>query len=945
MKRKLQALLILFLTYYSVIGQSICFDPEQDNRFETAGSANGIASYDVDNDGWQDVLITCGGCPLSYHRNLGNGSFASAQTLADEGGNQPTLVDIDNDGDLDMVRFYGGSLTVNRNNGSNLFDAGSSYDQIIGNANQIRMELGDLNNDGWIDAVANDYLNDQIFVYWNNGNGTFTISQGIATLDKPVMASIGDTNDDGLNEILVTYAELTTLSIFYQESNNSFSSQNFADYVPFTGVAPLVKMIDYSNDGMADMLISGVAEIIVRVQTSPGVFANPYSIFCGSYAYDWMFGDWNDDGFVEAAIATETSGVVAAFLNNNGNGAQSGSLKYNSSNGPSSKLAHADFDNDGIEDIVVACATAGYFSFLKGHDSARFGSLNLITDANPVEFVSGDIDNDGDIDLINSNSPFSGTLAVHLNNGNGGFANSITMNTTNGTSGILLQDVNGDGNLDLLAAHYNGISVMTGNGNSLFNPAIEFPSVIPTAGGERVICAGDINGDGWLDLAVNRLGTDSIGVSYGTGVAQFNNYQSYAVDGYFKVMKMEDLNEDGFDDLTAAGSDTDELVILFGSASGLSSSPVIKAAAGSPEGLAFMDANEDGHLDIVVSCSNANKINYYQGNGSTVFNDAILFDSPTGSNASDVEVADINSDGHEDIVVALWGQNGAGIYFGDGSGGFSASSTYPTDRRPSDLILADFNEDGAMDIATLNAEVNNISVVLNNAAFISYTGELAFCEGGSVELSVSTPGSYLWSNGETSNSITVSQEGDYSCAITNQSGSCTLVTPAVSVEVFNQVEVSFNINVSLICDTIEPFAITGGVPAGGLYSGSGMSGVFFDPGEVGPGTYEITYTYVDNGNCTNVSITDEIVVELCLGVEEESAPSVFAYPNPTDGLLRFSDRVKNVEIMDLTGRSAWKSSATITECDLSLLSNGFYLVSYIDDDGNHRVQRIEKLKN
>ena len=80
-----------------------------------------------------------------------------------------------------------------------------------------------------------------------------------------------------------------------------------------------------------------------------------------------------------------------------------------------------------------------------------------------------------------------------------------------------------------------------------------------------------------------------------------------------------------------------------------------------------------------------------------------------------------------------------------------------------------------------------------------------------------------------------------------------------------------------------PFALTGGTPAGGTYSGPGVSNGIFDPAEAGLGEHTITYTYTDPNFCEN-SADDIIIVTPYSGIQSVfDKEGVFVYPNPNSG--------------------------------------------------------------
>lgn len=162
----------------------------------------------------------------------------------------------------------------------------------------------------------------------------------------------------------------------------------------------------------------------------------------------------------------------------------------------------------------------------------------------------------------------------------------------------------------------------------------------------------------------------------------------------------------------------------------------------------------------------------------------------------------------------------------------------------------------------------NFSVVNQNPACASFDASLAAssnptaCGVSDGSATVSVSGStgtvtYLWSHNPGLNAATASNlaPGTYSVTVSDSNGCTDVVSftlngpplPVVTLAPQPTVEV-----------TDAPFALSGGAPAGGTYSGVGVSGGFFDP-SVGPGTFPITYTYTDGNGCTN-SATQNLTV-------------------------------------------------------------------------------------
>ncbi|MCD4790928.1 MAG: PKD domain-containing protein, partial [Bacteroidales bacterium] len=102
-----------------------------------------------------------------------------------------------------------------------------------------------------------------------------------------------------------------------------------------------------------------------------------------------------------------------------------------------------------------------------------------------------------------------------------------------------------------------------------------------------------------------------------------------------------------------------------------------------------------------------------------------------------------------------------------------------------------------------------------------------------------------------------------------------------------------------VCLTWPAFELTGGMPEGGEYSGTGVSNGWFDPSVAGLGTHTITYTYEDPNGCDNFA-EETIYVDPCPGINENmDDPNVMIFPNPNDGSFTLKLNLDNNDIVDL----------------------------------------------
>lgn len=147
------------------------------------------------------------------------------------------------------------------------------------------------------------------------------------------------------------------------------------------------------------------------------------------------------------------------------------------------------------------------------------------------------------------------------------------------------------------------------------------------------------------------------------------------------------------------------------------------------------------------------------------------------------------------------------------------------------------------------------------------------------------------------------------------------------------------------CVNHDAFTLTGGLPAGGTYSGTGVSGGMFDPATAGVGSHEITYTVTENGCSDNATAT--IVVSACASIDEFTTASMKVYPNPTSGNLTISQETASnleVTVTDLSGKIivATTVSNAINTIDLSTVEAGQYIITL---KSSSSIERMTIVKN
>ncbi len=266
------------------------------------GWGMGAVTGDFDNDGWDDLYVTCFG-PNRLYRNNGNGTFTDVTEKAAVGDPRwsagAAFADYDSDGRLDLfVANYvdlrldalpafgagkycqfqglpvqcgprglpGAGDSLYRNNGDGTFSDVSAQAGVADTAGRFGMGVAwsDFNRDGRADLfVANDVGPN--FLYRNNGDGTFTdvgLQAGVAlSEDGKEQASmgvaVGDYDHHGGASIFVTNFSDEYNALYRHEKDFLFTDASFASQTAKASL-PLVgwgaHFFDYDNDGWLDLL-------------------------------------------------------------------------------------------------------------------------------------------------------------------------------------------------------------------------------------------------------------------------------------------------------------------------------------------------------------------------------------------------------------------------------------------------------------------------------------------------------------------------------------------------------------------------------------------------------------------------------------------------------------------------------------------------------------------
>lgn len=329
---------------------------------------------------------------------------------------------------------------------------------------------------------------------------------------------------------------------------------------------------------------------------TPVSFAPHADYATGSLPYDVAAGDLNGDGWPDLAVPTVGSSVVSVLINQ-GNGTFAPRVDYPAPSG-CDWVAIADLNNDGKLDLAVNSA-ASLFSFFPGHGDGTFGARTdtPAPSSNPSAIVAEDLDGDGNRDLVIGHHYLS-AVSFQKGHGDGTFDPPVYVGTGSGPDQLTMGDLDGDGRLDLVTSNRwdNNASVRLGHGDGTFGPLVNYPA----SGWPWGALIGDFKEDGKPDIAITNHYPDySISLLPGNGDGTFGPQIHIPVlPGGLDRSVMADFNLDGHLDLAPVNGAMPS--VLAGRGDGTFEPPVSFAAGLSPARSCVADFDRDGRTDYAV---------------------------------------------------------------------------------------------------------------------------------------------------------------------------------------------------------------------------------------------------------------------------------------------------------------------------------------------------------
>jgi predicted NUDIX family NTP pyrophosphohydrolase len=378
--------------------------------------------------------------------------------------------------------------------------------------------------------------------------------------------------------------------------------------------------------------------------------------------------------------------------------------------------------------LLLACVglalTLGVATLFASSAPSFAAARSYATGSRPASVALGDLNGDGNPDLVTANYLEDGAVSVLLNRGDGSFRAKLDYRTGGGPFSVAIGDLNGDGRPDLATANdynpdANTVSVLLNRAGGSFQAKVNYG----TGGGPSSVAIGDLNGDRTPDLATANQIANTVSVLLNRGDGSFQAKLDYPTgDGPYSLA-IGDLNGDRRPDLATANAGPADnpgrtVSVLLNRGDGSFQAKRDYRTGWNPNAVAIGDLNGDRRPDLAIANGFASAVSVLMNRGDGTFR--AKRDYATGRGPYSIAIGDLNGDRKPDLATAYPRSHTVSVLLNGGDGSFRAKLDYGTGGGPYSVAIGDLNGDRKPDLVTANIGMDGnsrgktVSVLLNS---------------------------------------------------------------------------------------------------------------------------------------------------------------------------------------------------------------------------------------
>jgi hypothetical protein len=764
------------------------------------------------------------------------------------------------------------------------------------------VHASDIDGDGDMDAFSASYSSRKYSWYENTGNQIFTehiIHNNAGGADGIYTA---DMNQDGNMDILTSstydpdFVNGNTIA-WYENDGNS----NFTERIISSSAYSAVRVIasDVNGDGNMDALSSmnytewyknDGNQNFTTTQFTPPDWPDGYY---GNESVHSL--DMDKDGDIDI-ISVYRSDSLVVWYENDGNENFSEKILTNDEYGAKS-IYPIDLDGDSDIDVLVSNDYTDEISWYENDGAQNFTQHIIYTGNAPHKVHAADLNGDGNMDIIASFYSGGNSIFWFENDGNQSFTEKTVDSYISAPQNVYTADMDNDGDLDVLSVSYNQGQVIWYENTSLPAPAIDVqPSNKEICEGSSTSFSIEASGEGTINYQWE--------VNTGSGFSEIQNNEYYS------------------------GATTNSL------------------------GISSVSNSMNGYT-YRCSATNEGGTNYSDQASLTVTSNTTITMQP----ASNINVCENSSN-----VVLKVSATGSNLSFQ----WYKGMSAIPGETDTSLTILPEVANSGnyfcyvSGDCGGVNSDISNVVIDINTTILVQPESNVHACENGTdINLSVSAEGSnlgYQWfKDGSSISQATdpsllltpdFENAGTYYCEVTGNCGMVASNNASVSIDTATVIT-SHPVSQENIDESSE---VTFSVQADGTnlsYQWRKDETSLTDNEHIsGSQTNQLTLSNVSesdegvydclvSGNCGQ-SVSNDANLTLIATSIKLSETEIEIYPNPSDGKFIIKNAEGyNVAITDVTGKLIYKDSLMEQMRSITLQSNyepGIYFIKLIKQD-------------